>query len=77
LGSMITLRLGRLEVDWGENAFFRNHSALFANGERAMAEYFYADNQVIEQPAYVRKLRRVVGRLELLGYAGASCANWR
>jgi hypothetical protein len=30
MGSMITLRLGRLEVDWGKNSFFRNHSPLFA-----------------------------------------------
>ena len=29
MGSMITLRLGRLEVDWGKNNFFTNHSPLF------------------------------------------------
>ena len=75
MGSMITLRLGRLEVDWGKNSFFHNHSPLFAKIDLAQAEYFYADNQVIEQPAYVRKLRRVIGRLELLGFSLEGCRN--
>lgn len=73
MGSMITLRLGRLEVDWGKNSFFRNHSPLFSKSDLGVADYFYADDQVIEQPAYVRKLRRVVGRLELLGYSLDGC----
>ena len=73
MGSMITLRLGRLEVDWGKNSFFRNHSPLFSKSDLGMAEYFYAGNQVIVQPAYVRELRRVVGRLELLGYSLEGC----
>ena len=75
MGSMITLRLGRLEVDWGKNSFFRNHSPLFAKADLARAEYFYADNEVIEQPAYVRKLGRVIGRLELLGFSLEGCRN--
>jgi hypothetical protein len=70
---MITLRLGRLEVDWGKNSFFHNHSALFSRDDLAVAEYFYADNQIVEQPAFVRKLRRIVGRLELLGYSLEGC----
>jgi hypothetical protein len=72
---MITLRLGRLEVDWGKNSLFRNHSPLFAKTDLAQAAYFYADNQVIEQPAYVRSLRRVIGRLELLGFSLDACRN--
>ncbi len=35
MGSMITLRLGRLEVDWGKNSFFRNHSPLFGKADLA------------------------------------------
>jgi hypothetical protein len=73
MGSMITLRLGRLEVDWGKNFFFRNHSPLFSKTDLVLAEYFYADNEVIKQPAYVRKLHRVIGRLELLGYSLDGC----
>jgi hypothetical protein len=73
MGSMITLRLGRLEVDWGKNAVFRNHSALFDKSDLAEAEYFYTDDQIIVQPAYVRKLSRVIPRLELLGFSLDGC----
>ena len=73
MGSMITLRLGRLEVDWGKNAFFRDHSPLFNKADLAEAEYFYADDKVFVLPAYVRKLSRVIPRLELLGLSLAGC----
>ena len=69
MGSMITLRLGRLEVDWGKNAFFRNHSPLFDTADLAEAEYFYADGEVVVRPAYVRKLSRVIPRLGCSGSA--------
>ncbi|WP_338666236.1 HEPN/Toprim-associated domain-containing protein (plasmid) [Pararoseomonas sp. SCSIO 73927] len=73
MGSMITLRLGRLEVDWGKNSFFINHSALFRSGDLAEADYFYEDDIVERKPAYVRKLRHVVPRLELLGFSLEGC----
>ena len=73
MGSMITLRLGRLEVDWGKNSFFRNHSPLFDKADLAEAEYFYADDEVVVLPAYVRKLSRVIPRLELLGFSLDGC----
>lgn len=73
MGSIVTLRLGRLEVDWGKNEFFRNHSPLFDKTDIADAEYFYADNKVVVQPAYVRKLSRVIPRLELLGFSITGC----
>jgi hypothetical protein len=58
MGSMITLRLGRLEVDWGKNAFFRNHSPLFDKADLAEAEYFYAgDGVVVLRPRRVCKIR--------------------
>lgn len=73
MGSMITLRLGRLEVDWGKNTFFRNHSLLYNEQDLAEVEYFYADNEVVIHPAYVRKLRRIIPRLELLGFSINGC----
>lgn len=73
MGSLITLRLGRLEVDWGKNNFYRNHSPLFDETNLADAEYFYADDVVELKPAYVRKLRHVIPRLELLGFSIAGC----
>jgi hypothetical protein len=57
MGSMITLRLGRPEVDWGKNAFC-NHSPLFDKADLAEAEYFYAgDGVVVLRPRRVCKIR--------------------
>ncbi len=72
-GSMITLRLGRLEVDWGKNAIFRDHSPLFDKADLAEAKYFYAEDEIVVLPAYVRKLSRVIPRLELLGFSLDGC----
>lgn len=69
MGSIITLRLGRLEVDWGKNYGFTNHSPLYCMADLAEADYFYADDIVQRKPAYVRSLRRVIPRLELLGFS--------
>jgi hypothetical protein len=35
MGSMIHLSVGRLEVDWGKNNGFRDHSALFQQSDLA------------------------------------------
>ena len=70
---MISLGLGHLELDWGKNEFFRNHSALFLPTDVRAATYYYADNVVQHRPALVRKLRDVVRRLELLGYTQGEC----
>ena len=29
MGSMITLGIGKMEIDWGKNNIFNNHSCLF------------------------------------------------
>jgi hypothetical protein len=73
MGSMITLRLGRLEVDWGKNNFFTNHSPLFRATDLQEADYYYADDVVKRKPAYVRRLRHVIPRLELLGFSLEGC----
>lgn len=39
---MIFLTLGRLELDWGKNSGFQNHSALFRPGDLCEIPYFYA-----------------------------------
>ena len=70
---MITLRLGRLEVDWGKNNFFTNHSPLFRATDLSEADYYYADDIVKRKPAYLRKLRHVIPRLELLGFSLEGC----
>jgi HEPN/Toprim N-terminal domain 1 len=73
MGSIISLGVGRLEIDWGKNQFFRNHSRLFLKDDIKPETYYYADNYQKIQPAYSRPLRSVKRRLELLGYSLARC----
>jgi len=74
MGSIIRLRLGALELEWGKNDMFdRRHSALFLPSDIAKAHYYYADGVVEEKPAFVRRLRSTVRRLELLGYTLQDC----
>ena len=73
VGSVITLGLGRLEIDWGKNTFFRNHSKLFLPSDKRLAPYYgYAletrERLVEEKAAYVRQLKSAKRRLELLGF---------
>ena len=75
MGSLISLGVGRLEVDWGKNAMFRNHSTLFLPSDLKAATYYYADNIRERKPAYVRKLESVKQRLELLGYTMQGCRD--
>ena len=42
MGSMIYLTLGRVQLDWGKNGRFQNHSALFRPGDLTDIPYFYA-----------------------------------
>ena len=45
MGSMIHLTLGRIELDWGKNGGFQNHSALFRPGDLTDIPYFYAADE--------------------------------
>lgn len=73
MGSYITLGLGNLEVDWAKNYLGRNHSALFQADDYKTAPYFYVDNIVEERKAFVRPLRSVLKRIELLGFTLPEC----
>jgi hypothetical protein len=68
VGTEISLRIGKLDIDWGRNEEIRNHSAIFLPADRKMAKYFYADSFDIK-PALSRKLGAMLGRLALLGYS--------
>ena len=73
MGSIVTLGLGRLEVDWGKNWNYTNHSKLFLPGDRKLVAHHYFDPQtegIIEElkPGLARRLGSVKRRLELLGY---------
>lgn len=73
MGSIISLGIGHLEIDWGKNNYFRNHSQLFLPDDITDTTYFYAENHTATEPAYVRSLRSVKKRLELLGYTREEC----
>ena len=81
MGSMINLSVGRLEVDWGKNFRFSNHSQLFQARDLGPVPYYYVEennplneetdeyNIVSEMKEGLTKpLEQVVERVELLGY---------
>lgn len=72
MGTLISLGVGRMEIDWGKNSFFRDHSALFKSEDVKMIPYFYVDNDgniyTEEKEGLCRSLASMKGRLELLGY---------
>lgn len=73
MGSLISLGLGRLELDWGKNSFFMNHSTLFLPNDIRQVPYFYAEGVVESKRAYARSLHSVVRRLEMLGFTLHDC----
>ena len=81
MGSMINLSVGRLEIDWGKNTFFSDHSQLFQPCDIAKVPYYYVDednpyneekdeyNLVTEMKDGLSKpLEQVIERVDLLGY---------
>jgi hypothetical protein len=42
MGSMIHLSVGRLEIDWGKNSGFTDHSGLFQATDVTDVPYYYA-----------------------------------
>lgn len=81
MGSMIHLAVGRLEIDWGKNSGFVDHSMLF-QGEKDVANvpYYYAGEDredggydiIVEyKEGLSRPLRLIVDRLDLLGHTSA------
>ena len=69
MGSYITLSAGDLELDWGKDDLFQNHSKLFSRDDIKKVPYYYAHGQMDRRNAFCRKLRDVMRRLELLGYS--------
>jgi len=88
MGSMIHLAVGSLEVDWGKNSGFQDHSALFQGEEDvAPVPYYYAGDEggidfeggstyvpIIEMKEGLSKpLPLVIDRLNLLGHTFDQC----
>jgi hypothetical protein len=80
MGSMIYLSVGRLEIDWGKNFGFTDHSALLQSTDIAQLPYYYVDendphndngeyNVITEYKVGLSKpLTQVVERITLLGH---------
>jgi hypothetical protein len=88
MGSTISLSVGRLEIDWGKNLGFTDHSALYQETDVANIPYYYVDedsiyvngtgkscwNLITEYKEGLSKtLSEVVDRIELLGHTLAHC----
>ena len=86
MGSMISLSVGRLEIDWGKNNGFIDHSALFQTSDVAAVPYYYAgdeiegkdgkpDWEVITEmkDGLAKPLSQVIDRVNLLGHTRAVC----
>lgn len=69
MGSIVTLGIGNLEIDWGKNNFFINHSKLFLKDDKKLISSETFEGEVYEDWGYSRKLRDVKLRLDLLGYS--------
>lgn len=74
MGSIITLGIEKMELDWGKNYFFSDHSKLFQKDDyNYKIPYFYIDdegNEIVEYKNGARKpLMDVKERLDLLGYS--------
>ena len=68
MGTMISLGIGKLEIDWGKNNIFENYCDLFQPEDWKDIKYYYADNVVEVKKGYSRNLKLVKPRLDLLGY---------
>src|ERR1700682_373507 len=88
MGSMIQLSVGKLQVDWGKNRGFTDHSGFFQTSDVKLVPYFY----VAEGSDYVdekgeaqwkiniehkeglsKPLSEVKDRIELLGHTLEHC----
>ena len=69
MGSMITLGIGKMELDWGKNNMFINHSCLFQKEDIKMVPYYYSDDDVEYKKGLSKNIKSVKRRLDLLGYS--------
>ncbi|MCT7695668.1 HEPN/Toprim-associated domain-containing protein [Lactobacillus iners] len=69
MGSMITLGIGKMELDWGKNNMFHNHSCLFQKEDIKMVPYYYSDDDIEYRKGLSKNIKSVMRRLDLLGYS--------
>jgi len=74
MGTLITLGIDKMEIDWGKNNIFKNHSDLFQLEDKKEISYYYGnydnDETIIKMKyGYAKKLDLIKHRLDLLGYS--------
>lgn len=74
MGTMITLGIGCMEIDWGKNSTYTDHSVLFTPSDVKPIPYYYVNSDSNElytemKEGYSRKLSKIKRRLDLLGYS--------
>jgi hypothetical protein len=88
MGSMIHLAVGRLEIEWGKNNGFTDHSALFQASDVTNVPYYYVAGEkegphapgedpweihTEYQEGLSKPLHHVIERINLLGHTAAVC----
>ena len=78
--SMITLGIDRMEIDWGKNHTFINHSILFTENDIKQIPYYYLDDETDSEIVQYKeglscKLSIIKTRLNLIGYSMIECKN--
>ncbi|HEM9292648.1 HEPN/Toprim-associated domain-containing protein [Streptococcus agalactiae] len=66
---MITLGIGKMELDWGKNNVFNDHSCLFQKEDIKIVPYYYSDNEIEYKEGFSKNIMSVRRRLDLLGYS--------
>lgn len=69
MGSLITLGIEKMELDWGKNNMVDDHSCLFQKEDIATVPYFYSDNVIEYKKGFLKNINSVKRRLDLLGYS--------
>ena len=69
MGSMVTLGIEKMELDWGKNNVFINHSCLFQKEDIKIVPYYYSDDEIEYKKGFSKNIVSVKRRLDLLGYS--------
>ena len=59
MGSMITLGIGKMEIDWGKNNVIKNHSCLFQKEDFKKTPYYYANNEVEYKKGFSKNIKSI------------------
>lgn len=75
MGSYVSLNIGVIEVDWGKNDHFINHSPLFHKEDKKVIDHHVYEEKSYEEIGFSRPLSAIKIRLELLGYSLSKIQN--